>query len=235
MLEARDLRYMIGYRRVLRGIDLRIGPGECLGLFGPNGAGKTTLLSILSLQRPPTSGEVRLFGRNAAIDDLALRRRLGYLGHEPGVFLGLTGYENLAFYARLYRLDRIPERVEARLREVGLSLFRHDLVRGYSAGMRQRLALARATLHEPEILLLDEPHHSLDPAGADLLDETVRRHLHRGGTALFATHELQRGYDLATHLAVLHRGRLTWQGATATDDAKALQTAVHEALGDGVS
>ncbi len=233
MLEGRQLRLSIGSRAILRGIDVSLAPGDCLGLYGANGAGKSTLLSILSLQREPSSGRLRMFGEPARIDDLALRRRLGYLGHEPGVFLGLTGHENLVFYGRLYRLDRVHQRAEEALVRVGLSPFRHEAVRSYSAGMRQRLALARATLHRPEILLLDEPHQSLDPAGADLLDDEIREHCARGGAVIFASHEVDRGYRLATRLMVLRRGRVEWQAEQGAAGEDEFRHALGVALGVG--
>ncbi|MDA8345248.1 MAG: heme ABC exporter ATP-binding protein CcmA [Thermaerobacter sp.] len=211
MLDGRSLRLTLGGRAILRGVDVSVGKGECLGLFGPNGAGKSTLLSLLSLQREPTSGRLSMFDGPAHVDDLALRRRLGYLGHEPGVFLGLTGYENLVFYGRLYRLDRVGERAMLGLSRVGLGPFRHEIVRNYSAGMRQRLGLARAILHSPDLLLLDEPHQSLDPQGADLLDAEIRAQCARGGAVVFASHEVSRGYQLATRLVVMRRGKVEWQ------------------------
>jgi heme exporter protein A len=231
MLEGKALRLMLGGRAILRGVDVSVGSGECLGLFGPNGAGKSTLISLLSLQREPTSGRLLLFGAPARVDDLAPRRRLGYLGHEPGVFLGLTGVENLVFYGRLYRLDRVRERAERALSHVGLGAFRHEIVRNYSAGMRQRLGLARATLHSPDLLLLDEPHQSLDPAGADLLDAEIRAHCARGGAVLFASHEVERGYRLATRLVVLRRGKVEWQAAAAAAPEDKFRRALDGALG----
>ncbi len=233
MLEARDLRLQLGDRRVLRGVSFTLGAGRCLALFGANGAGKTSLLSLLSLQRTPTAGSLSLFGGEAAVDDLALRRRLGYLGHDPGVFLGLTGYENLLLHARLYRLQDVKERAVEELRRVGLAPFRHTLVRSYSAGMRQRLGLARTLMHRPELLLLDEPHQSLDRRGQELLDRLVREHCAAGGAALLATHETERALGLATDVMVLSRGRVSYMAPIADTPRATFEQVLGEALGGG--
>jgi len=233
MLEARGLRLQLGDRRVLRGVSFALQPGRCLALFGANGAGKTSLLSVVALQRAPSDGSLRLFGAEAAVDDLALRRRLGYLGHEPGVFLGLTGYENLLLYARLYGLRDPKEQALAQLRRVGLAPFRHTLVRSYSAGMRQRLGLARTLMHGPDLLLLDEPHQSLDRRGQDLLDRLVSEHCSAGGAALVATHETERALGLATDVMVLSRGKVSYLAPISETPRATFERALGEALGGG--
>ena len=174
-----------------------------------------------------------MFGAEAAVDDLALRRRLGYLGHEPGVFLGLTGFENLLLYARLYRLENPGEMALEHLRRVGLAAFRHTLVRSYSAGMRQRLGLARTLLHQPELLLLDEPHQSLDRRGQELLDQLVRRHCSMGGAAVVASHETERALGLATDVMVLSRGKVSYFAPLAETSRDMFDKALGEALGGG--
>jgi len=233
MLEARGVRLRLGERWVLRGVDLTLEAGQCLAVFGANGAGKSSLLSVLGLMRAPSDGRVALFGRPAALDDLALRRRLGYLGHEPGVFLGLTGQENLTLYARLYGMSSSGRAVEDGLRRVGLAPFRHTLVRSYSAGMRQRLGLARAVLHGPNLLLLDEPHQSLDRAGQDILDRVVREHCAAGGAALMATHETDRTLRLATAVLILGRGRVRYSARIASTPREEIERVLSEALGGG--
>lgn len=233
MLEAKDLRLQLGDRRVLRGVSFSLAAGRCLAVFGPNGAGKTSLLSLVALQRIPNAGSLRMFGAAAAVDDLALRGRLGYLGHEPGVYLGLTGYENLVLYARLYRLEDATVRATEELRRVGLGPFRHTLVRSYSAGMRQRLGLARTLLHRPEILLLDEPHQSLDRRGQDLLDDLVREHCGKGGVALIATHETDRALRLSTDIMVLSRGKVAFMAPSAETPRAVFEQALGDALGGG--
>lgn len=233
MLEAKDLRLQLGDRYVLRGVSFSLQPGHCLALFGANGAGKTSLLSILALQRAPSAGSLRLFGAEAAVDDLALRRRLGYLGHEPGVFLGLTGYENLLLYARLYGLENAKQRALDGLRRVGLAPFRNTPVRNYSAGMRQRLGLARTLLHRPELLLLDEPHQSLDHRGQDILDRLVAEHCGAGGAALVATHETERALGLATDVMVLSRGKVSYLAPIAETPRATFEKALGEGRGGG--
>lgn len=233
MLEARGLHLQLGDRRVLRGVSFGLQPGHCLALFGANGAGKTSLLSVVALQRAPSDGSLSLFGAPAAVDDLALRRRLGYLGHEPGVFLGLTGYENLLLYARLYGLSDPKGQAIAGLRRVGLAPFRHTLVRSFSAGMRQRLGLARTLMHGPDLLLLDEPHQSLDRRGQDLLDRLVSEHCSAGGAALVATHETERALGLATDVMVLSRGKVSYLAPISETPRATFERALGEALGGG--
>lgn len=229
MLEAWGIRLALGGSPVLRGVDVRADAGECIGIFGPNGAGKTSLLRVLSLQTSPSFGRLRLFDRPAETDDLSLRRRIGLLGHDPGVFGGLTGLENLHFYARLYGLRGGRELALGALREVGLSAFRHEVCRTYSAGMRQRLGLARTLLHDPELLFLDEPHQSLDAAGSTLLESRMRAALGRGRAVVFVSHEIERGYSLADRLLVLRRGQVVWQAVRRDVSLDEFRAVVHEA------
>src|SRR5215510_4850819 len=164
MLTARRLGKRYGEKRVLRGIDLTLPRGGFLVVTGPNGAGKTTLLRICAGLAQPTEG---------TIERSATRAQVGYLGHEPLLYRELTALENLELYGRLYRVPERRERAGMLLERFGLWDVRNDRVDSYSRGMVQRLALCRALLHEPELLLLDEPHTALDSAGAELLDEEL--------------------------------------------------------------
>lgn len=210
MIETRALVKHFGLHPVLRGVDLTVAAGEGVALMGPNGAGKTTLLRILSSLARPTLGAVRVAGHALPAEAEAVRRRLGVIAHMPLLYVDLTAEENLRFYARLYDLPGPEPRIKQLLERVGLGARRRDLVRTFSRGMQQRLAIARGLLHQPEVLLLDEPYTGLDPAGAALLDDVVREHLAAGGTYLMTTHDLEHGFALAHRAVILLRGKIAF-------------------------
>ena len=213
MLEAVDLVRDFGPVRAVDGISLRLDPGEVLALFGPNGAGKSTLLALLAGSLQPTSGEVRLWGDPRPHGSLAWRSRVGVLSHRTFLYDDLTGTENLRFYGRLYGVHALEDRVKGRLAGVGLEPWADRPVRTYSRGMKQRLALARTLLHDPEIVLLDEPWAGLDVHAAGLL-ASVLRSLRDGRRAvLLVTHGLSQGLALADRVAIQVGGRVVHQGA----------------------
>ena len=179
MLVARRLGKRFGEKRVLRGIDLDLAAGGFLVVTGPNGSGKTTLLRICAGLAQPTEG---------TIERAVSRGAIGYLGHEPLVYRELTALENLELYGRLYRIAERRERIGMLLERFGLWEVRHERVASYSRGMTQRLALCRVLLHDPELLVLDEPYNALDEAGAELLDAQLAE-LRGERTFLLATHE----------------------------------------------
>jgi heme exporter protein A len=205
-VEARGLGHAFGERVVLRGVDLRVEPGSSLAVFGPNGAGKSTLLRALAGLVRPLKGEALIDGTAASDAPPAVRRRVGYVSHRPLVWGGLSARENLLLYARLYG---VPESaVDRQLSRVGLDRRAGDLARSFSQGMRQRLGIARALLHEPDLLVLDEPASSLDEEGAALIDALLREA--RGtATVLLATHDRERGRALCEHTATLREGALS--------------------------
>jgi heme ABC exporter ATP-binding subunit CcmA len=188
VLTARRLGKRYGEKRVLRGIDFALPRGDFLLVTGPNGAGKTTLLRICAGLAQPTEG---------TIDRSATRAQVGYLGHEPLVYRELTALENLELYGRLYRIPERRERIGMLLERFGLWEARHGRVASYSRGMTQRLALCRVLLHEPELLVLDEPYSALDEAGAELLDAQLAE-LRNERTFLVSTHDPARIEPLAS-------------------------------------
>ena len=188
MIRAAGLEKRYGRKRVLRGVDLELDRGGCLVVTGPNGSGKTTLLRLLSGLALPSRGTLE-------ID--ADRARLGYLGHEPLLYRDLTALENLELYGRLYRVHERRERVGMLLERFGLWDVRGERVGGFSRGMTQRLALCRVLLHDPELLVLDEPYTSLDAGGAELLDRELAG-LREGRALVVATHDPDRVEPLAT-------------------------------------
>jgi len=194
----------------LRGVSLDVEPGSALALLGRNGAGKTTLLRILAGLSHPSEGNVLLFGKPTR--DAASRSRIGLLGHGIGVYDELSAVENLRLFARLYRLPD-PDRVAAAwLERTSLDRVQDSLVREFSRGMRQRLAVARAFLHSPSLLLLDEPFTSLDDRAIALLQSLLSSALSQGATVIMSTHQLREAMEISTHVALLSRGRLAHAG-----------------------
>jgi len=179
VIRSRDLGKRFGEKRVLRGVDLELGRGGFLVVTGPNGSGKTTLLRICAGLARPSEGELEV--------DVT-RGEIGYLGHEPLVYRELSALENLELYGKLYRVSERRERIGMLLERFGLWEVRHERVASYSRGMAQRLALCRVFLHDPALLILDEPYTALDAAGADLLDVQLAE-LHGERACLVSSHD----------------------------------------------
>jgi heme exporter protein A len=210
LLLARGLRRSFGHVRVLHDIDLTLAPGEGLAVAGPNGAGKSTLLRILAGLMRPSAGEVRVLGRTLA-GNAAARREIGLLSHQSLLYDDLTLLENLAFAARLYGLPAPADRARAALEAAGLTARAHDSPRRLSRGLLQRAAIARALLHGPRVLLLDEPFTALDAASAARLRDLLRASLAEGLGLVIVTHHLAEVWEVATHVAVLVEGRWVCQ------------------------
>lgn len=196
----------------LHALDLTVGAGEAVAVFGPNGAGKSTLLRLLATLLRPSAGMVRLFEQQVSDGAAAVRRRVGFLSHQSFLYPDLTPTENLEFYARMFRVLRPAERVRALIERVGLAGWAHRPVRTLSRGLEQRCALARALVHEPELLLLDEPFTGLDVDASSMLAEMLQQ-THAGGTTLLmTTHDIARGVEICGRAIILNRGRLVWDG-----------------------
>ncbi|HEY7021092.1 MAG TPA: heme ABC exporter ATP-binding protein CcmA [Ktedonobacterales bacterium] len=210
-----DVRKTFEFKPVLRGVSLAVPAGATVALLGPNGAGKTTLLRILATLARPTTGEVTIDGLDLRRDAQAIRQHIGYLGHQPMLYEELTAEENLDFFARMNGVQNRHARVNAMIERVGLRQKAKDRVRDLSRGQTQRLALARALLHEPSLLLLDEPDSGLDEQGIALLEEVLRERSVAGQTAIFTTHDLAWGLRVADRAMALVAGRLTYDGTAA--------------------
>lgn len=208
IIEVRGLVKRFGPKIILRQMDFTVEQGEFVALLGPNGAGKTTFLRILSSLSRPTMGNVKIGGYLLPHHAAAVRRRLGVVSHQPLLYGDLTAEENLRFYGRMYAVDGLEDRISEVLDQVGLILRRRDLVRTFSRGMQQRLAIGRAILHDPEVLLLDEPHTGLDQDACDMLDQALRQVAVRGRTVVMTSHDLGRAEDLASRFDVLIRGSI---------------------------
>jgi len=205
MIEIRGLAKYFGRFSALRGLDLTVGAGEFIALFGRNGAGKSTLLRILAGLSHPSSGRVAIRPESIALPRY-VRGCIGYLSHNTSLYGDLTALENLRFYAQLMDVSSGNEFLFQRLEQVGLAGRENEPVRNYSRGMQQRLAIARAFLHDPEILLLDEPFTGLYQAGSDLLKIYIIAAQSRGRTCIMAIHDAQLGYAIADRLVVIEKG-----------------------------
>ncbi len=224
MIKVRRLVKRFGPKPVLRGVDFAMRPGEFVALLGPNGAGKTTFLRILAALSKPSAGVVTVAGYPLPARAAEVRRRLGVVSHQPLLYGDLTAEENLVFYARMYGLRGIDMRVDEVLQLVGLAHRRGDLLREYSRGMQQRLAIARAILHDPEIMLFDEPHTGLDQEAAAMLDGVLQEVAARGRTVLMTSHDISRAAELADRVDILSKGVIAASVETAGSDARQLQS-----------
>jgi heme exporter protein A len=211
MIDVKGLSKSFGRNRVLRSIDLMVKTGECVAIFGPNGAGKSTLLQILAGAMKPTAGKVRIGGIDTAEDPISTRRSIGFVSHLPLLYSELSALENLTFYGHMYDVPDLSDRIKEILSQVGLSFRAHDSVRIFSRGMIQRLALARALLHSPQVLLLDEPFTGLDHKAGQVLREILQHVINTEGTVLMATHDFERGLELCHRACILTSGRIVYE------------------------
>ncbi len=212
VIEVAGLSKRFGHVRALRAVDFALGAGESLAVFGPNGAGKTTLLRVLAGLLKPDGGTVRFGGELLVRGNADHRRRVGLISHHSLLYDGLTARENLVFYARLYAVAE-PRAAAARaLAGVGLEARAGDQVGTFSRGMIQRLAIARALLHDPEVMLLDEPFSGLDQAAAATLRQLLGRLRAEHRTMVLVTHNIDEGLELATHVAIQVSGRFVSLG-----------------------
>lgn len=200
------IRKTFGHFAALQNITSSIAPNEVVALFGRNGAGKTTLLKILALLMRPSGGVYELRGENARQHQERACGQIGFISHQTYLYADLTAYENLKFFGSMYALDDLEERIHRVLEDVHLWDRRQERVRGFSRGMQQRLSLARTFLHNPSLLLLDEPHTGLDPIAAELLDRLIERFRAEGRTVVLTTHNLDLRLRAVNHVVVLERG-----------------------------
>lgn len=225
-LEVIDLGKSFGPAVALDSVSCSVAQGEFVTIFGPNGAGKTTLIRIAATLARPTHGEIRLFGQDVRKAP-ELRRRIGVVSHRSFLYGELTARENLTFFARMFNRVGAEERAVKAARAVGLEDRLDDSVRSFSRGLEQRCSIARALVHEPDLLLLDEPFSGLDPLATANL-ETVLRGAHESGkTIIMTSHNLAQGSQLAQRVGILHYGLLRYWGECPTD----LQATFNECVG----
>jgi ABC-type multidrug transport system ATPase subunit len=216
LITAHNVHKRYGRKRILSGVELTVPQGQVMALLGANGAGKSTLMRIISGLAKPDRGEVMLGGVSTRKAGHEIRRYIGLVAHAPLLYDNLSAWDNLLFYARLYDLQQPAARVEAVLHAVELWPRRHDAVRTYSRGMTQRLAIGRAILHDPPVLLLDEPDTGLDPASAETLARLIRTLGASNRAILLTTHNLERALAWADSVSLLADGRIVQTAAAAT-------------------
>jgi heme exporter protein A len=216
-IEAKRLIKSYGEHYALRGIDLSVKWGDFLAIFGPNGAGKTTLLKVLATIVKPSSGEVSVAGFNLKEDAVKGRNRIGVVLHQPLLYDDLSAYENLRFYGKMYEVSDLKDRINQLIAQVGLESRMHDPVRTLSRGMQQRLAIARALIHDPPILLLDEPGTGLDQHASAMLANIIISTLTRQRTVIMTTHSLEQGATLGNRIAIMADGKIAYEESKQLD------------------
>jgi heme exporter protein A len=222
MIETHQLCKRYGRTAALRDVTLAIAKGTFCTVLGPNGSGKTTLMQILSTLSRPTSGSVKLSGFDPETQGNQIRKQIGVVSHQSFLYPSLTAYENLKFYGHMFGVVDLEDTISSLLHEFGLSARMSDPVRTFSRGMQQRLAIARALLHHPLILLLDEPFAGLDYAAMDILQKVLEQSRKAGRTVVLTTHDLDRGLEQGDQVVVLVKGRLVYTGAAKTIDRSRL-------------
>ena len=206
-VEVRHLAKVFGTRKAVDDVSFTLPEGAFLSVFGPNGAGKTTLLRVLSTLARPSAGEARICGIDLKENPDEARPCIGMISHAPMLYPDLTAEENLLLYAELYGVENPKGRVGELLSAVGLSHRRLDQVRTFSRGMTQRVSIARALVHDPRIVFLDEPYSGLDPHAVDIFDELIAS-VRGDRTFIMVSHDLAKGFSMCTHALVLARGRV---------------------------
>jgi heme ABC exporter ATP-binding subunit CcmA len=229
-LEITALKKNYDFKPVLRGVDLALEQGQCMALLGANGAGKTTLLRILAGLTEFDAGKARIGGLDINHDAQQARRLVGFVAHQPYLYDELTALENLLFFGRMYAVKRCKERASELLERLGLAKRANERASALSRGQAQRLALARAMLHAPRLLLLDEPDTGLDEGGITLLEALLHEQTGGGGAALFTTHQLEHALRWSDRIGLLNGGRMTYQRATDGLEAGSVRQAYEEAL-----
>lgn len=206
-IEAKHLSKAFGTRKAVDDVTFALPEGAFLSIFGSNGAGKTTLLRVLSTLDRPSGGEAFVSGADIKEHPDTVRERIGLISHQPMLYPDLTAEENLLLYAQLYGVEDAQGRVDQLLQAVGLAHRKLDLTRTFSRGMTQRLSIARALVHDPAVVFLDEPYSGLDPHAVDIFDELIEAQRDER-TFVMVSHDLEKGFHTCTHALVLARGRI---------------------------
>lgn len=231
IVEIKDLSKKFGRRIALNGVSFSVSAGESFAILGPNGAGKTTLVRVLSTLLKPNSGTVKIAGYDVVEEPEKIKRQIGVVSHNPFLYDDLTAFENLTFYADLYSAGR--GNIDALIKKVDLYERKDNLVGEFSRGMKQRLSIARSLLHEPQILILDEPGTGLDIQSKRTFYDTIKGLNKKGTTVLLTTHYLDEAEELCQKAAILDRGTVRASGELEEikGGAKSLEDAYIELTG----
>jgi heme exporter protein A len=233
-LEVEGLTRIFGARKALDAVSFELPQGAFLSIFGPNGAGKTTLLRTLTTLQNPSSGSAKVLGLDVAKDAVELRSRIGLISHNPLLYPDLSAEENLLFFADMYDVPDPQARVRELLDSVELAHRRFDLVRTFSRGMLQRLSIARALLHKPDVLFLDEPYSGLDPHAMDILDHLIAQ-IRSQHTFVMVSHDLGKGLELCSHALILAKGKVVRFDEKADIDDEKFAAEYRSIVGLGVA
>lgn len=208
MIEIKKLTKQADNKLILRGIDLSINKGETVAILGPNGAGKSTLLKVLSTLIKPSTGQVKINGLDLKKDQLEIKKLFGYLPHSSLLYEQYSPIENLVFFGKMYGVKRAEDKAKELVKEVGLSFFQNEPVKNFSRGMIQRIAIARAIIHDPQILYLDEPHTGLDQGAIGILNNVVLNMKEKGTTTLMVTHDFKQAAEICDRIIIVKNGKI---------------------------
>lgn len=222
MIKINGLVKRIGDKTILRGIQLNIEKGQTVGILGSNGAGKSTLLKVLATIMKPTSGTVTIDGHDMKKEAIKVKQKLGYLPHASMIYDHLSPYENLKFFGSLYHVADLESRIPKLIDQVGLKLFTHEPVRSFSRGMIQRIAIARAIIHQPHILLLDEPHTGLDQSAIQILNQVIEEMKRDQVTTLMVTHDFLQAAKVCDRFIIIKGGKIADDFSIAEGDVSTL-------------
>lgn len=208
MIEIKKLTKQADNKLILRGVDLSIKKGETVAILGPNGAGKSTLLKVLATLIKPTSGLIKVNDMDLKKNHIKIKKILGYLPHSSLLYDHYTPLENIIFFGNIYGVKNVEQRATELVKEVGLSFFLNEPVKNFSRGMIQRIAIARAIVHEPEILLLDEPHTGLDQGAIGILNNVILSMKAKGTTTLMVTHDFKQAAEICDRIIIIKNGKI---------------------------
>lgn len=208
MIQIKKLIKQADTKLILRGIDLSIEKGETVAILGPNGAGKSTLLKVIATLIKPTSGEVRINGFDLKKNGTDIKKLMGYLPHSSLLYEHYSPLENLVFFGNLYGVQDVEQKAIKLVKDVGLSFFLKEPVKNFSRGMIQRTAIARAIIHDPELLLLDEPHTGLDQGAISILNDVIISMKKKGATTLMVTHDFKQAADICDRIIIVKSGKI---------------------------
>ncbi len=231
MLVVENLEKSIGGKQIIHPVSFTVPKSQFVTVLGPNGAGKSTLFKMLSLATQPSKGNILIGGKKATINTADLRKEIGVISHQTFLYDNLSAFENLMFYGKAYQVANLHERIKDVLRYVGLQLYIHDPVRTFSRGMQQRLSIARAILHNPSLLFLDEPYTGLDQHAIQILNEVLGS-LHQANHTLFMiTHNYEEALTLSNRLIVINKGKFVYDAETTGIKAEDFRTIYLQLVG----